>query len=611
MLIYLQAIFFVLSIGAAHTALAANNLKIEISGVKGEILDNISNSLSIVAAATQANKTQIPSTTDKVIGNIRKGLALVGVEQHKSKSELSDQTVERLHKKARKEIEKAIQPFGFYQSTIIQSLKKEDEQWKAVYSISLGPPIKIQTIAVSVLGPAKNEPTVKALTENLPFKEGDKLSHQPYSLFKKALFDTIFDLGYIDVNYAKSELRVDIKNQQASIILDLNSGSKYFFGDIKIEQSVVRGSLVKELIIITDKTAFNTDRLIELQLRLMDTGYFSKTEINIEKEKTISKHIPVTITAAPSKKLKYFTSAGFGTDTGPRIGLGVLNRRVNAYGHNLQFSTRLSATENNLSAQYKIPIGRISKESLDFFGNIDQENINDLDTVQYSIGSAVNKNLWGGRTRFSITLLQEQFSFDNESEQTANLLVPGVTFSYTKADNALFTRRGYSLSANFHGGLGSNISDTTFLHSNVSGRSVIPLTNKSRLLNRLDIGLIATNDFDDLPPSERFFTGGGQSVRGYGYKDIGEVNSFGNTIGGQYLAAMSAEADYLLWKNYGAAIFFDVGDAAKNSQLDLKRSLGVGFRYRSPIGMVRVDFARPLDDPNETFRFHISIGPDL
>jgi translocation and assembly module TamA len=611
MLIYCKVILFILSILAAQTVFAANNLKVEITGVEGEVLANINNSLSIITAANQTNKTEISAATDKVVDNVRKGLSLVGVTQQPSKPDLSDQKIQQLHKKTQKQIEQAIQPFGFYEATINQSLNKENEQWKAVYAISLGPQVKIQTIAVKVLGPAENEPAVKALIDNLPFKQGDKLLHQPYTNFKQLLFDTIFDLGYIDAEYIKSELRVDIKNQQATILLDINSGLKYFFGPIKIEQSVVNDSLVEKLIVIDEETVFNTDRLIELQLRLMDTGYFSNTEINIEKEKTILQYIPVTITATPSKKLKYSMRAGFGTDTGPRVGFSVLNRRVNQYGHNLQFSTRLSPVANNLSAQYKIPIGNISKESLDFFSNIDQENINNIDSIQYSIGSAINKNLWGSRTRFSITLLQEQFSFDNELDQTANLLMPGITFNYAKADNALFTRKGYSLSADMHGGIESNISDTTFLHNSISGRSVIPLNNKSRLLNRLDLGLIVTSDFDDLPPSERFFTGGGQSVRGYDYKDIGEVNSFGNNIGGQYLAAMSVEVDYLFWNNYGAAVFFDAGDAAKDSQLELKKAAGIGFRYRSPIGMIRVDFAHPFDDPDETFRFHISIGPDL
>lgn len=582
-LISCQAIIFLLLLVMSHFSSAVNNLKVEITGVEDEVLDNISNSLSIAIAAKQ-----------------------------KKKSDLSDQTIQRLNRKAQKEIEQAVQPFGFYQAIIKQSLNKKDEEWQALYSIALGPQVKIQKVTVIVSGPGGNEAAVKTLTNDLPLKKGDSLNHQSYKNYKKTLFDTLFGLGYIDAKYEKSELRVDIKNQQATIILNLVSGSQYFFGEVKIEQSVVDDSLVEKLIIINDKTVFNTDRLIELQLRLTDTGYFANSEINIEKEKTTTQHIPVTITTTPSKKMKYTTSVGFGTDTGPRVGLSVLNRRVNKSGHSLRFSTRLSEVESEIGALYKIPMGNINNESLDFFTRLDQEDINDTESVQYSLGSAFNKNLWSGRARFSLTLLKEKFAFGDEPTQTADLLIPGVIYSYLNADDTLSTRKGgYSLSADIHGGIESPITDTTFFYSKLLGRSVIPLNKKSRLLNRFDLGYIATKDFDDLPPSERFFTGGGQTVRGYGYKDIGDRDSFGNNIGGQYLAAMSIEVDYLPWNNYGGAIFFDAGDVSTDARLDLKKAVGIGFRYRSVIGMIRLDFAHPFDDPNEDFRFHVSIGPDL
>lgn len=609
--IFCRVIVSVVTLIAVQTAHCTDILNVKVFGVEGEVLDNINKSLSIMTLAEQAKQTDVSSMTNQIIDNVRSNLLMKGGTKSNNTPNLSIQTIQRLHNKAPKEIELAIKPFGFYQATINQSLHKKADQWQASYTVELGPQIKIQTIVVEVLGAAAREATIKSLIAELPFKEGDKLTHQPYENFKKLLFDTVVNHGYIDAKYIRSELRVDIKNERAGIILELDSHSKYFFGEIKIKQTVVDNALVKKLIIIDDKTEFNTDRLIELQLRLMDTGYFANTAIAVERESATSQRIPVTITATPAKKLRYSTSAGFGTDTGPRVGLGVLNRRVNGYGHKLQLSSRLSAVASNLGTQYKIPIGSINQESLDFFSHIDQESVNDTESVQYSLGLAINKNLGSGRARFSMTLLQEQFSFDNESDQTANLLVAGTTLAFTKADNALFARKGYRLAAKIHGGFKSSITDTSFLHSSISGRSIIPLSNKTRLLKRLDLGLIVTQDFDNLPPSERFFTGGGQSVRGYEYKDIGDVNNFENNIGGKYLATMSIEVDYLLWKDYGAAVFFDAGDATKNAQLDLKKSVGLGFRYRTAIGMIRVDLAHPLDDINENLRLHISIGPDL
>ncbi len=577
-----QSLLLLLLASISNFIYADNNVKIKIEGVEGEVLSNVRNSLSIARETTQ-----------------------------KDKPSLSKQDIQRLHNKAKKEIQQALQPFGYYQPTIDSSLTKTEKRWFAQYSIEPGAQVIIGNVSILIEGPGQNEGRVKQLTADTPLIVGETLNHQDYSTFKQTLYDTVFDLGYIDARYEKSELRVDIKNQKADIAFVLQSGPKYFFGDVKVNQSAVHQSLIDRLILIDTKTPFNTDRLLELQLRLIDTGYFSNAEITVEREAALNQRIPVTINMTPSKKLKYSTSIGYGTDTGPRVGLGVLNRRVNKYGHNLRYSIRLSQIESNLSAQYSIPIGNINSESIDLFANADQQNVNDTEAIQYSVGTSLNKNLWKGRARFSLTLIQEEFSFDNEPEQTANLLIPGIKYTRKKADNTLFTRKGYSLSADVHGGVESSLSETTFINANLSGRSVIPLNSRSRLLSRLELGVISTDEFDSLPPSERFFTGGSQSVRGYDYKDIGPVNSFGNNIGGQYLIAGSIEADYLLWGNYGMAIFYDAGDAAEDQQVSLKKSAGIGFRYRSAVGMIRVDFAHPFDDPDENFRFHISIGPDL
>ena len=163
-LIYCQAIVLVLLLISAQMTCATNILSVEISGVvKGEVLDNISKSLSILAAAKQTNKTDLSALTDQVIGNLRKGRLVAGAAKPNNKPALSAQTIQRLHSRAQKEIEQAIAPFGFYQATIKQSLNIKADQWQALYAVELGLQIKIQTIAVNVLGAATYKATVKPL----------------------------------------------------------------------------------------------------------------------------------------------------------------------------------------------------------------------------------------------------------------------------------------------------------------------------------------------------------------------------------------------------------------------------------------------------------------
>ena len=66
-----------------------------------------------------------------------------------------------------------------------------------------------------------------------------------------------------------------------------------------------------------------------------------------------------------------------------------------------------------------------------------------------------------------------------------------------------------------------------------------------------------------------------------------------------------------MYGNFGASVFFDAGNVSNDPFPDPKKGLGVGLRYRSPVGMIRLDFAHPLDDPDNDFRLHISIGADL
>ena len=77
------------------------------------------------------------------------------------------------------------------------------------------------------------------------------------------------------------------------------------------------------------------------------------------------------------------------------------------------------------------------------------------------------------------------------------------------------------------------------------------------------------------------------------------------------LGQASAEVDYLFFRNYGAAVFYDAGNAGNEPWPDVKRSVGIGMRWRTPVGMLRIDIAHPLDDPDEDYRLHLSIGSDL
>jgi len=114
----------------------------------------------------------------------------------------------------------------------------------------------------------------------------------------------------------------------------------------------------------------------------------------------------------------------------------------------------------------------------------------------------------------------------------------------------------------------------------------------------------------DLPVSVRFFTGGDQTIRGYRYQSLGPLNSNGEVVGGKHLVAGAIEYDYPVANNWRAAVFYDAGNAFSSDSIEWKQSVGMGLRWMSPIGPIRVDLAHALDDEGG-FRLHITMGPDL
>src|SRR6185369_6353017 len=136
----------------------------------------------------------------------------------------------------------------------------------------------------------------------------------------------------------------------------------------------------------------------------------------------------------------------------------------------------------------------------------------------------------------------------------------------------------------------SVLSNATFFQAIARGKFIQSFgEERFRLITRADLGYTVTNDFHDLPPTVRFFAGGDQSVRGYSYQGIGPRDALGRVLGGKALEVASAELEYRFLQKWGVAAFYDTGTANDKFGGQLKVGTGVGVRWMSPIGLIRLD----------------------
>jgi len=143
---------------------------------------------------------------------------------------------------------------------------------------------------------------------------------------------------------------------------------------------------------------------------------------------------------------------------------------------------------------------------------------------------------------------------------------------------------------------------------NASG--LYPLGGGFYLLGRFKVGATGQNeDARDLPIAIRYFAGGDNSVRGYAYQSLGPKDARGEVVGGRHTLVGSAEMEKSLWKNWGLAAFYDAGNAFNSfREMELAQGAGLGVRYYTPVGPIKIDLARQLGTPEPSFRLHLGFG---
>jgi translocation and assembly module TamA len=574
-------------------SLAATRVEVEITGLDKVLQENVRAHLGIARLTQQTGL-----------------LPFISEDEDRPFLALTDNNIHRLHRQATREIKAALQPFGYYEPVIDAQLSHDGDTWLAQYDIAPGPVTRIEQVTIQISGAGQDDERILSARQASQLQQGKQLLHSEYEATKQSLLQAALAAGYLDARYQRAELRVIRAQHLARIELRLDTGPRYFFGPITIEQDILDPDFVQQIVHIQQGDPFNTDALLELQLALNDSGYFSQVEVVPQRTATTDFHVPVVITTKPAKPRRYAAGVGYGTDTGPRLSLAAEFRRINRYGHRILADIQLSEILKSAGVQYQIPIGNLVSDKIIFSSRVESETYADGGSSdRYTLGVSRNE-VWGPlQRRLYLNYQHEDFSLGDDDGKV-DFFIPGITLSQLRADDILFPRRGYSWTTDLRGTPGV-ISDTAFARLDLAGKRIFPLGERGRLLLRSRLGAISVQDFAKLPATERFFAGGDQSVRGYDYQTLAPRDASGDVVGGQYLAVGSIELDYLFVGNFGAAAFVDSGNAADDFLPSPKTGAGIGFRWRSPVGMLRIDVAHPFDDSNDNYRLHISIGPSL
>ena len=398
-----------------------------------------------------------------------------------------------------------------------------------------------------------------------------------------------------------------------------------------VSSQEVTQSVVNEAEFAGTEEGTSNDKLRILQAQQEDK---QSEEERLKQQARIDKKIPVIVTLNADRLNSAEVGAGFGTDTGVRLRGQYRRAIVNKRGHSFDANLELSQIRQAIDGRYNIPYNHPLNDYVALVGGYEREERDDVAQggglmIESAVAGVdrVIKNPMGSwqhtfGLRYRLDRLTEDgtvflekvpdaFIANGDVEQQSLLL--GYEVSRTDSNRRVNPSKGFRQIYKIELGSESLLSDADLAILNAGWRFIYSLgeNDDHQFVGRSDLGYIYTEDFNKVPYNLRYFTGGDQSLRGFDYKSLTpQIEGF--KIGGQALAVGSLEYNYQFKEGWRAAVFSDFGNAYdKDFSNDTEYSVGLGVRWASPIGPIRIDVASGISDDNHPIRLHFFIGSQL
>lgn len=548
-------------------------------------------------------------------------IAGVSLSQYASR-DVSEAQVRRLYDRSSTEVNAALRPYGYYDAHTTGKLEPAGKDWRVTLHVVPGEPVKVTSVDIQLDASAAALKPIRAARRGIDKLKGQRLDDAAYDSARDGLNNALTANGYLDARLTVHRVEVNRGEHSAAVHLAWDVGRRYRYGQVHVEGSQFQPHFLQRYVPFKTGDYFDQNQLLTLQQALYAADYFSTVNVIPQIDQAKNGVVDINVQVAPAKQHVYTSGLFVGTDTGLGVRGGVEYRWVNQYGHKWKNDIVLAQRLKTVSSQYTIPLPGDNQRSLNF--GVNYRDANTVTSQSRTLELVANESeLWHEWVR-TVGLHALTGTFDvgkrpDEPEHTPGVEHGSSTLIYAEgslsrkaADNFDFVRRGWSLNFDVRSTAGDLLSTTRFSQITADAKWIHALGRSNRLILRGDIGHVWTGNFEALPPQLRFFAGGDQSIRGYPFQALGPQNSYGRVIGGNSLVIASGTLEHYFTPRWGIATFIDAGNAFNGVAVHPRIGTGIGVRWRSPVGLIRVDVGTPINDAHRhSIELHLVIGPDL
>ncbi|MFC3713282.1 BamA/TamA family outer membrane protein [Sphingoaurantiacus capsulatus] len=530
----------------------------------------------------------------------------------------------QLDRRAREDsalIDKLLRAEGYYGGVVdIDITPAEAEGGAAKVAISVAPGNRYTFDRIEVATPPSAPREL--ILDTLGLKVGDPVEAQAVQDAEDRVRVKLPEMGYPFASVGDREIGIDHETQKASYRVPIVTGQAAVIGDIRVEgDQLVSSRHIERLTRFRRGETFNSAELEDLRRALVATGLFGSVGVRAsEANEPGVVDIIVALQAAPLRTLA--GQAGYSTGEGFRVEASWQHRNMFPPEGALTARGVLGTEEQRLAGEIRFNNFRQRDNILLLRSEISNEDRDAYQARTFTLGASLAREtnfIWQKKWYYSlgaelVATDERDTNLDTGMSRRRTFFIgalPG-SLSYDGTDDLLDPTGGFRLSARVSPEASFQGSAFGYLKGQIDASAYQPFGDRVVLAGRVRAGSIFGADRDRIAPSRRFYSGGGGSVRGFGFQEIGPRDPFDDPIGGRSLAEASIEAR-IRFGDFGVVPFIDAGQIYTSTlpRFDTFRfGAGIGARYYTTFGPIRFDVATPLDprsgDPK--VGVYVSIG---
>lgn len=509
---------------------------------------------------------------------------------------------------------------GYYDPQVT-ALVETGEINSPVIEVNPGRRFRISGLHLSFQSLSPPEDEQSAAMADIAVSEGDIAIPAEIIDVERQLSQFFQNEGYAFADVANRRVRGDRDSATLDITYVIDLGPRVRLGEtILPENSETDASYLLGLQPFEQGEVYSPSKLSSYAARLNELRTFRIANVRLsaepvgESEEGDAIH-DVVVTLTERERNTVAVGASIATDVGVGLSLDYTRRNFTGRGDMLTAEFNFAQLEQAVEVEWRRPNEFGYGRNVVLSTTLSNEETDGFDRQEFGVSAALEVSRSPDFTYSFGTTASLIHEKDDFGERDLQLLGLFLAARLDRSNDFLNPTRGWRLDGRIDPNVSFGGEESQFVRAETQARAYWPVLGDDDLVlaGRVKIGSVYGADIDALPSDSRFYSGGGGSVRGYGYQAIGPRSSDDDPIGGRALLETSVEARWQVRPQIGIVGFVDGGSVSRTEVpnfSELRFGAGFGVRYLTPAGPLRIDIATPLDrsEFDDPVQVYIALG---